>query len=59
MATFWERAAHSVDHMFSLYFDCDGKYFTTSAHFRFECEFYGLVKAFLAHLSRQAHKVSL
>ena len=19
---FWERAAHSVDHMFSLYFDC-------------------------------------
>ena len=21
MATFWERAAHSVDHMFSLYFD--------------------------------------
>ena len=21
MAVFWERAAHSVDHMFSLYFD--------------------------------------
>ena len=21
MATFWERAAHSVDHMFCLYFD--------------------------------------
>ena len=21
VATFWERAAHSVDHMFSLYFD--------------------------------------
>ena len=21
LATFWERAAHSVDHMFSLYFD--------------------------------------
>ena len=21
MATFWEIAAHSVDHMFSLYFD--------------------------------------
>ena len=21
MATFWERAAHSADHMFSLYFD--------------------------------------
>ena len=21
MANFWERAAHSVDHMFSLYFD--------------------------------------
>ena len=21
MATFWERAAHSVGHMFSLYFD--------------------------------------
>ena len=21
MVTFWERAAHSVDHMFSLYFD--------------------------------------
>ena len=21
MATFWERAAHSVDHMFSLYSD--------------------------------------
>ena len=23
MATFWEIAAHSVDHMLSLYFDCD------------------------------------
>ena len=22
MATFWEKAAHSVDHKFSLYFDC-------------------------------------
>ena len=22
MATFWEIAAHSFDHMFSMYFDC-------------------------------------
>ena len=36
VATFWERAAHSVDHMFSLYFD----YFS---HFGFEVGIWVLI----------------
>ena len=34
MAIFWERAAHSVDHMFSLYFDY--LYFLGISRFGFE-----------------------
>ena len=36
MATFWEKAAHSVDHMFSFIFTiCNFSYF----RFNFEGEF--------------------
>ena len=38
MATFWERAAHSVYHMFSLYFD-----------FGFECGTLVLIASFPGH----------
>ena len=36
-ATFWERAAHSVCHMFPLYFDSDIVILVIS-HFGFESE---------------------
>ena len=36
MATFWERAAHSVDHIFSLYFNFLIFVVVVISHFGFE-----------------------
>ena len=44
MATFWERAAHSVYRMFFLYFDCNLSYFSLSHPVNFQIDLVNVKK---------------
>ena len=58
MATFWERAAHSVNRMFYLYFDL--LYFLVISHFGFKGGTLVLIASVIGHcLSFTFHQKSI